>query len=475
MLQAHTSSSEVFPLLLVLSFGIRLNTPVSAAVSPPLSKALLATAQAVDAVMRGSSLSDKLATVPAALRPQVQALSFHAMRHWGFARTVRALMVPRAPANSVLDALLLVALTLLDVAVQNEQATAEAPVTWLPATPVYAIHTVVDQAVQAANTKALSSGKALLNACLRRFIREYDDLTQQALTRPVARYNHPEWWIKRLRSAYPKQWQALLQAANQPGPLVLRVNERRSSVDQLLAACHEHGVNALALGGQAIWIDPPRPVHDIPGFEQGWWSVQDMAAQQAGRLLPVANGMRVLDACAAPGGKTAHLLEQYDIHLTALDSDPVRIERINDTLGRLGLKHDHQVELRCADAVQRDTWWDGQPFDAILADVPCTASGVVRRHPDIRWLRRETDIAATAALQRTILDTLWSTLKPGGHLLYATCSLFPEECEQQAHAFVQRQPDACRLSAPGQLLPLVHEGESVAPDGFFYALFVKAK
>ena len=220
-------------------------------------------------------------------------------------------------------------------------------------------------------------------------------------------------------------------------------------------------------------LTQPRPVHELPGFEQGWWSVQDLSAQLAGALLPVSDGMRVLDACAAPGGKTAHLLERADIHLTALDADPKRLERVGENLERLGLFHDN-VTLTCADAADAQAWWDGVPYDAILADVPCTASGVVRRHPDIRWLRREDDIARTAALQRRIVDALWATLKPGGHLLYATCSIFPEEGEWQAHAFEKRHTDASRLPAPGQILPLKQAGEAhPIGDGFFYALFAK--
>ena len=176
------------------------------------------------------------------------------------------------------------------------------------------------------------------------------------------------------------------------------------------------------------------PVQAIPGFDLGWWSVQDWSAQQAGLLLPVKDGMRVLDACAAPGGKTAHLLEQADVSLLALDSDGERLERVGHNLRRLGLASD-KVQLKRGDAARTAQWWDGQPFDAILADVPCTASGIVRRHPDIRWLRRESDIADTARLQSSILDALWSTLQPGGHFLYSTCSIFPARASRCARAW----------------------------------------
>jgi 16S rRNA (cytosine967-C5)-methyltransferase len=181
--------------------------------------------------------------------------------------------------------------------------------------------------------------------------------------------------------------------------------------------------------------------------------------------------MRVLDACAAPGGKTAHLLERADLDLLALDSDRLRLERVEQNLDRLGLAGSN-VTLRCADAMDVQAWWDGRHFDAVLADVPCTASGVVRRHPDIRWLRREADIVKTAALQARIVDALWQTVKPGGHLLYATCSIFPQEGERQAAQFAARHADAVRQPAPGQLLPLADE-PSASSDGFFYALFAK--
>src|SRR5690606_20357133 len=184
------------------------------------------------------------------------------------------------------------------------------------------------------------------------------------------------------------------------------------------------------------------------------------------------DGMHVLDACAAPGGKTAHLLEQADVSLVALDSDPTRLERVGHTLERLGLQSD-RVQIKAADAANLDAWWDGVPFDAVLADVPCTASGVVRRHPDIRWLRRDADVEATAALQRKIVDALWRTVKPGGHLLYATCSIFPQEGAVQADAFSYRHPDAQRLPAPGQILPTAKQQGHGSGDGFFYALFRK--
>ncbi|NYT25712.1 16S rRNA (cytosine(967)-C(5))-methyltransferase RsmB [Alcaligenaceae bacterium] len=432
-----------------------------------LSDTLLAAAQNVQAVLAGRSLSDSLAATAAPLRASAQAVSFHAMRRLGTATALREILVPRKPASALLDALLKVALALLDTAV----AAAGPDTVGTPGreVPVYAPHTVVDQAVRAANgQKKLRPFKGLVNGVLRRYLRERPVILAQAMRDPVAQYNHPGWWVEHLQQAYPSQWRELLAAADRPGPMALRVNTRRARADQVLDAFRAAGIQADSPMPDAIVLAEPRPVRALPGFEQGWWSVQDLSAQLAGRLLPVADGMRVLDACAAPGGKTAHLLERADIRLTALDADAERLARVGENLDRLGLRH-AGVELVRADAADPGSWWDGEPFDAILADVPCTASGVVRRHPDIRWLRRETDVAHTAALQRRIVDALWKTLKPGGHLLYATCSIFPEEGERQAQVFVGRHADAVRLKAPGQILPLPGRGG----DGFFYALFAK--
>ena len=225
------------------------------------------------------------------------------------------------------------------------------------------------------------------------------------------------------------------------------------------------GIAAQQIGADAVRLAQPLPVHAIPGFDQGHVSVQDAGAQLAAPLLDAQDGMRVLDACAAPGGKTGHLLECADIDLLALDSDGERLQRITQNLQRLQLS----ARLLQADACRAD-WWDGQPFDRILADVPCTASGVVRRHPDIRWLRRPEDAARLATLSSQILDNLWRMLKPDGKLLLVTCSLWPEESEMQAQAFASRH-GAIRLAAPGQLLPGANS--ELDQDGLFYALFQK--
>lgn len=447
------------------------DTPSKPTRTPTLSDTILASAQNVQAVLAGRSLSDSLAATPASLRASAQSVAFHVMRRLGIARAVKQILVRRTPPNPGFDALLLVSLALLDTALEYADDAAPDPAKWRHI-PVYAVHTVVDQAVKAADSQhRMRTYKALLNGVLRGFIRERSAILAQAGENPEAVFNHPGWWIDQLRRSYPDQWQALLHSANVPGPMTLRVNQRRSSVPQMLASLAEAGIPAVHVRDEAIALLTPRPVHEVPGFEQGWWSVQDLAAQQAGLLLPVQPGMRVLDACAAPGGKTAHLLERADVELLALDADQGRLERVTQNLDRLEL-NSKSVSLCCADAADVPSWWDGRPFDAVLADVPCTASGVVRRHPDIRWLRRSADIAKTAALQRSIVDALWTTVKPGGHMLYATCSIFPQEGEQQAKKFATRHSDAIRLAAPGQLLPLADD-QAVSHDGFFYALFAK--
>jgi len=431
--------------------------------SLPLATLLNHAADAVQAVRAGESLNAALARCPAAARPGTQALSFHVLRWLGSAQALRALLVPKAPAPGV-EALLLTALALL----------------WPRAEVSYASHTLVDQAVAAAKLRARHSA-SFINAVLRRFLRERDALVTSALRDPLARFNHPAWWIERLQHDWPGQWQAILDADNQRPPMTLRVNARRSSAAGYLTRLADQGIAARVIGPQAVTLDQPCPVTQLPGFAEGDVSVQDAAAQLAAPLLLGAGlgGRRVLDACAAPGGKTAHLLELADLDVLALDSDPARLTRVHDTLGRLGLN----ARTIAADAATPAAWWDGQPFDAILLDAPCSAAGIVRRHPDVRWLRRSTDIATLAGLQTRLLDALWPLLKPGGRLLYCTCSVFRAEGQDQIDAFLQRQPDARPSLAPpspGHLLPLPDNGieppvhrAGAASDGFFYALIAK--
>jgi len=433
---------------------------------PPLSVLMAAAGQAVRHVLGGRSLTDALAAVPEPQRPAVQAIAFHAMRNLGRARAVRHALVDRAPAPGA-DALLLVALCLLEAALEPASGS-QAPA------PRYAPHTVVDQAVRAAAAhKSLSPYKNLINAVLRRYGRERDAVLAGLADDPEARWNHPAWWVETLRAAYPDRWQDLLAAGNAHAPLALRVNRRRAGRDEVIRAFTRAGIGATPVQEWGLVLDSPRPVAQLPGYAEGWWSVQDPGAQRAATLLGVGDGMRVLDACAAPGGKTAHLLESADIDLLALDADPARLERVRQNLDRLGLAGP-RVALAAADAAEPGAWWDGRPFDAVLADVPCTASGIVRRHPDIRWLRRRADIGRTAALQRRIADALWRVVAPGGRLLYVTCSIFPAEGARQAEDFARRHPDAESLPADGQLLPSNGDAPAAAQhDGFFYALFAK--
>lgn len=453
--------------------------PRLAAVTPPtpslpLSRLLLHTADAVQAVRAGQSLNDALARCPAEARPGTQALSFHVLRWLGSAQAARAVLAPKTPPPAV-DALLLSALALL----------------WPSGEPApYTEHTLVDQAVTAVRQRAKASA-AFVNAVLRRFLRERDAIVAAALRDPVGELNHPAWWADRLRRDWPAQWQALLAANNRRPPMTLRVNLRRTTAAAYVVRLAAAGIAARAAGGPAVLLDSPLPVTRLPGFAEGDVSVQDAAAQLAAPLLVgdgfegeasadwrLAPGAHVLDACAAPGGKTAHLLELADLDVLALDSDPERLERITDTLRRLSL----QARTACADAAETAAWWDGRPFDAVLLDAPCSASGIVRRHPDVRWLRRPGDIPTLAGIQARLLDALWPTLKPGGRMLYCTCSVFKAEGQDQIDAFLQRRTDASLLQrppSPGHLLPLPDNGPeastpaAASPDGFYFALLQK--
>lgn len=441
--------------------------------APPLAEQLAQASRAVGAVLQGRSLTDTLAAVPGRLRPGVQALAFHALRHWGEAQVLTRLLADRPPAPPV-AALLGLALTLL---LPDAEGGATA----------YAPHTVVDQAVQALGLlKARGGAAGFVNACLRRFLREQDTLLAQARQDAEARWNHPFWWVQRVRRDHPQHWQALLQASQRAAPMVLRVNRLRTDRDSYLQRLHGLGWGALPLMDDGVVLDHARPVHELPGWDEGWVSVQDGAAQLAAPLLldgiAWSHSARVLDACAAPGGKTAHLLERGAPQVWALEVDPVRAGRIRDNLARLG----QTAQVVVADAGATADWWDGQPFDAILLDAPCTASGIVRRHPDVRWLRRPTDVEQLVQAQRRLLDALWPLLKPGGRLLYCTCSVFRAEGEGQMEAFARRHPNAERLPAPGHLYPGMaargaapgpdmHDNAACGFDGFYYALWSKPR
>jgi 16S rRNA (cytosine967-C5)-methyltransferase len=438
------------------------------AASAPLWRLLQGAAEVVAAVRAGQSATAALAKVEGGIRPGVQALVFQALRQLGRADALGRLLARRRPPPAA-DALLCTALALC----------------WRADEAPYEPFTLVDQAVEAAKRGVATKAQAsFINACLRRFLRERDALVAATEADPVARWNHPRWWIDRLRKDHPRDWQRILEANNTQAPMTLRVSARRTTAAQYLQLLEQAGIGARRVGEYGVVLERPRPVHDIPGFDDGVVSVQDAAAQLAAplllrRLTPPAAGappLRVLDACAAPGGKTGHLLELADAEVTALDVDPARCEMILETLRRLDL----QAIVTAADAAQPALWWDGQPFDAILLDAPCTASGIVRRHPDVRWLRRDSDIAQLAAVQARLLAQLWPLLRPGGQLLYCTCSVFRAEGELQVQTFLAHNTDALLHPAPGHLVPQTGAGANAVPDnlegdhdGFFYALLEK--
>ena len=334
-------------------------------------------------------------------------------------------------------------------------------------------YAIVDHAVRCAAALGHAHAGGLVNAVLRNFLRKRDAMRAQASQTEVGRFAFPQWWIAHVQAQYPRHYAAMLAACNTHPPLTLRVNRRRTTVEDYLAELARHAIAAKQTGQWAVQIEHPVAVEKLPGFAAGVVSVQDAGAQHAAPLLDVQSGMRVLDACAAPGGKTTHLLEWADVELVAVDSDASRLERVRENLQRLRLN----ATLIAAAVQDLPAWWDGKPFARILADVPCTASGVVRRHPDIKWLRRAVDIARFATQQRAMLDALWQVLASGGKLLYATCSVFAEENTRQIDDFLMRHADARRLPLSeavcgegipeGQLLP---DNEH---DGFFYALLQK--
>jgi 16S rRNA (cytosine967-C5)-methyltransferase len=416
----------------------------------PLAIALTGAAGVIAEVIGGRALDDALAAAAfdATLRPAVQDLAYGALRRYGRSDFYLSQLMSRPPA-AALRGLLLAALYRL--AERPEDA-----------------HTTVDQAVTAAASMARGKYKAVVNAVLRNAIRRADQLESAAAASDEARWQHPRWWLDALRAAYPDDWTAIAASGNERPPMTLRVNRRQAGAAAYLEDLTAAGIAGRLLDDAAIRLDRPVGVDRLPGFADGQVSVQDWGAQRAAPLLDARPGMRVLDACAAPGGKTAHLLELADLDLLALDVDAARAVRIGDNMKRLGLS----ATVTAADCGDPDAWWDGRPFERILADVPCSASGVVRRHPDIKWLRRAGDIEGFAVRQRNIIDALWRVLAPGGKMLYASCSLFPQENGAQIDAFVARHQDAQRLPTDEnkdewQLLP------NADHDGFYYALLAK--
>ena len=420
--------------------------PRSALAVDSLGFSLLLAARVLAAVAGGHSLNEALlaiASEPPAAQAAARDVAYGVLRRYGRAEFILARLMNKPLSHAPTQALLHGALYRLDTR---------------PDAPAM----VVDQAVAAAGELAGGVFKGLVNGVLRNYLRQREALLARIADDDEAHFQHPRWWLSRLRRAYPEDWATIVAAGNSRPAMTLRVNARRTTradyADRLAGA----GIAAQALGNNALLLAKALPVGELPGFSEGLVSVQDFGAQRAAELLAPAARARVLDACAAPGGKTAHLLEAADVDLLALDIDERRMQRIGDNLERLGLA----ATLKVADCQDVAAWWDGRPFDAILADVPCTASGVVRRHPDIKHLRRESDVRRFAQTQAAILDALWPTLKAGGTLLYATCSVFGEENAGQIDAFLVRQPGAERISQE-QLLPQKEN------DGFYYALLRK--
>jgi 16S rRNA (cytosine967-C5)-methyltransferase len=444
--------------------------------APPLADVLHVAATAWRGMRNGNSLDRALAAAagefaaadPASVHPRLAAaakdVAYSATRRLALIEAMLDKLAHRAPEPAV-SALLAVSLgQLLE--------------------PRHATYVVVDQAVNAAKARAETRTAAgFINAVLRHAIRRMPSLRAELQRQPTVAFNAPRWWIDRMREAEPAHFARILQLQQQVPPLVLRVNRRHGSVEAYLQRLHDEGIEASRVGPAAVWLHVPLPVADIPGFAVGDVSVQDAGAQLAVQLLQVENGMHVLDACAAPGGKTAHLAEVADdLVIDAVEVDPVRVERIEENLRRTGARSHARIRVHVADATQPDHYAHGR-YQRILLDAPCTASGIVRRHPDIPWLRRPADVVQLATVQARLLDALWPLLEPAGRLLYVVCSVFAEEGPRQAEAFAARHADARLQDLPGmsggQLrLPPAHgatwSGDLPSVhDGFHFAIFEK--
>ncbi|WP_028618600.1 16S rRNA (cytosine(967)-C(5))-methyltransferase RsmB [Pseudomonas canadensis] len=426
----------------------------------------LAAAKALAAVLQGkaslnSSLPTQLDKVEDRDRGFTQDLAFGTAR-WQprlSALATKLLQKPFKPADADVEALLLVGLYQLLY-------------TRVPA------HAAIGETVGCADKLKKPWAKALLNAVLRRAQRESEALLAELEHDPVVRTAHPRWLQKSLKAFWPEQWEAICAANNAHPPMILRVNRRHHSRDAYLQLLNEAGINATpcVYSVDGIVLEAATDVRSLPGFAEGWISVQDEAAQLAADLLDLAPGQRVLDACCAPGGKTCHILEvEKDLAgVVAVDLEAKRLVRVRENLARLGLS----AELIAADGRDTATWWDGKPFQRILLDAPCSATGVIRRHPDIKLTRQPDDIAALAVLQGELLDAMWPTLEVGGILLYATCSTLPTENTEVIEAFLARTSGARELdlaTTAGIKQPhgrqlLAQEG---GHDGFYYAKLIK--
>ncbi len=428
----------------------------------PLS-ARRAAALALAGVLNGQSLNQCLppleARVDSADRGFLRDLVLGSCRHYQRLNALAKILQTRPFGEEDQDLSALLIIGLYQLAIQGK-----------------APHAAVHATVEVCEELGKGYAKSVLNACLRRYGREYESLLPPLDENPVTATSHPKWLVKMLTQAWPDDWQTILQQNNERPPLCLRVNRRHGSRDDYLTRLISAGIDArpAEFSADGIYLVESCDITQLPGFADGDFSVQDEAAQLAAQLLAPQAGERILDACAAPGGKTCHLLEHADARVLAVDIEESRLGRVHENLARLQL----QAKVICADIGAPDDWWDGERFDAILLDAPCSATGVIRRHPDIKLLRRREDIEQLAEVQARLLDTAWNLLKPGGRLLYATCSVLPQENSEQIRQFLTRQPDALTdqldflwgnaCNAGRQLLP-----QPDGHDGFYYALLRK--
>lgn len=415
-----------------------------------LSQVQTIAVQALIAVDKGKNLSDELTNI-ISQHPQLstqdkgmlQDIAYGSQRFSGSLRFMLNQMLNKPIPQTNVHYLLLIALYQLN-------HTQNAP------------HAVVNETVKHIARIEKGQYRSLANAILRRFLREKTQLNAKCKQNEVAHYNLPLWLKNNLMTQYPKYWHNIITAFQKHPPLTLRINRRRSNAQQYLSQLQQAGLDGKILDEYAIKLHTPIPINKLPEFHEGTVSIQDFGAQQAAYLINPKDNERILDACAAPGGKTGHLLELANCQLTALDIDAKRLERVAENLKRLNF----QAVLHCAAAENLNDWWDNKPFDAILADVPCTASGTIKRNPDIKWLRRPSDALKTAKQQEKLLDNLWQTLKDNGRMLLATCSIFAEENHLQCQKFLARHKNA-----------LLIEEKTILPndnqDGFYYALIRK--
>lgn len=436
----------------------------------PLACLLPKVATAIEAVKNAHApLAKALSSIasgrPAYERAALQAILYDWARRRVFCECVLNELVARRPPQACANIL-------------------EASISLL-VSGAYPAFTIVNEAVKAVRFSGKTSRyDGLTNAVLRRASRELNSLTAKLETNPTVKFNTPLWWFRKVRESQPERALDILLLQQKRPPMTLRVNQRRCSTDDYIKQLDSQDIQARKIAPNAVVLSHPIPVVEIPGFCEGIVSIQDAGAQLAAHLLPIRSGMRVLDACAAPGGKTCHLLEMHsNIDLTAFDIDATRCRMIRENLDRLKLS----AKVLAVNASNPKDWPQAARFGAILLDAPCTASGTVRRNPDVPWSRRPSDISSLCLEQRRILEVSWGHLEPNGHLLYCTCSIFPEEGPAQMDAFVRRHPDAELVpfpGAPGGMLTLLPRDCDPVPsedafglcgphDGFFYALLRK--